>query len=109
MRAHQCPSFLAVAVICDFCNAPHPPWAYPATDARVPGTPLRAIGHWLACDICAALIDAGDKPGLAARSRLTYRPRPVPPLQAFLELHEHCFWTHRTGPCVPATKEVLCS
>lgn len=93
-------------LICDFCSAPSPAWAYPATDAPTPGGV--SIGAWCACEECSALIEANRPAALAARSALTYTRKygtPVPS-EIFEELHYHCFWSHLTGPRRPATLEV---
>jgi hypothetical protein len=61
---------------CDFCSAPDPTWAYPANtfiafeEHLGQGESVGAISHggWAACDVCHALIEAGDQQGIAKRS-----------------------------------------
>jgi hypothetical protein len=95
-------------LICDFCSAPNPQWAYPATDAPLPDPLGVSIGSWCACDQCAALIEANAPAQLAARSAETYsRVYGTPiPAEMFEDLQYHCFWTHLTGPRRPAHLEV---
>ena len=53
---------------CDFCSA-HPVWDYPAesfSSEAMPGT--ASDGGWTACEICSAMIEAGEWSNLAIRS-----------------------------------------
>jgi len=57
------------ALICDFCNAPDPPWEYMAKEIDlIPGDTV-SVGSWCACTPCRELIDANDRDGLAARAK----------------------------------------
>jgi hypothetical protein len=96
-----------MALICDFCSTPAPAWAYPATDAPLPNGSV-SIGAWCACDTCSALIEAGRKAALAARSAQTYSEIYGQPFEAelFAALHEVAFWQHATGARRPAYTEV---
>jgi len=60
-------------MICDFCSAPVPDipeHSYSAQSFECDGT--HVDGNWAACDACAALVDADDRPALARRSCATY-------------------------------------
>lgn len=72
---------------CDFCSEPNPKWDYPAHSIEMPDLPpdIRALSvqHWAACDACSALIEAGDRAGLAKRSDETFAKKYpwLPPLE----------------------------
>lgn len=59
---------------CDFCSEPVGEWCYVAGDVAMTmkgqGKQLvmSSDAHWGACDLCAALVDAGDVQGLFQRS-----------------------------------------
>lgn len=64
-------------MVCDFCSAPSPVCAYGSTEDIDPinhslhsdGLETHgSVGQWAACEDCAAIIDAGDKWALAART-----------------------------------------
>lgn len=55
--------------VCDFCSL-KPEWRYPAKSfVFEDGSPLppESVGDWLACDVCAALIESGEWEELAKR------------------------------------------
>ena len=57
--------------ICDFCSSPDVVWQYDAISA----------GVWAACEVCSALIKAGDREGLIKHSFATFTeslPFPLP-------------------------------
>lgn len=57
--------------ICDFCSEPNVAWSYPARNfigLAVANVMAESIGAWAACPECHALIEAGDREGLAQRS-----------------------------------------
>jgi hypothetical protein len=88
-------------VICDFCCSPDVLWSYPAADFHVEGVPLASDGAWAACPDCSALIEAGDREGLARRALASspafMRVRCLPFMRA---LHEQ-FFQARRGPARP--------
>lgn len=49
---------------CDFCSDPKPSWVFPARSFTTAGGNT-SLGDWMACDICAGLIRAGEWPMLA--------------------------------------------
>jgi len=55
---------------CDFCSSPEPLWLYAAKTFAAPGTGFSgvSVGAWAACELCAELIEADDRDGLASRS-----------------------------------------
>ncbi len=63
-------------MICDFCSSPEVLWRYPARDftIREPAElqallgRLESVAEWLACAVCARLIEAGDRDALARRA-----------------------------------------
>ena len=60
-----------MAPVCDFCSSPEVVWRYPAHNfiAYVIGDIAgQSVGDWAACPACKALIEAGDRVGLADRS-----------------------------------------
>ncbi len=99
---------------CDFCSAPGPLWAYPATDfIAYLALPLvgESVGAWAACDECHRLIEAGDREALAVRSldELIFRcPEAAIAAPAFkeelLQLHA-LFFANRAGAAVRAVAE----
>lgn len=82
--------------LCDFCDAPNPLWQY---------TVAGASGAFVlyTCQLCSDLIEAGDKAALAARHHavcpvpVNPTARGVPPVKAFMDLHEHYFWVAYYG------------
>ena len=57
--------------ICDFCSEPNVAWSYPARNfvgLAVGNVVSESVGAWAACPACHALIEAGDRAGLADRS-----------------------------------------
>jgi hypothetical protein len=44
--------------LCDFCNAPHPAWVYPARNFEIADHGWGSDGGWAACEDCAQLIES---------------------------------------------------
>jgi hypothetical protein len=88
-------------MICDFCSSPDPVWRGPAISFPVFEAKSASEGAWAACDTCAALINAGDRMGLARRSAETFSAKYSVPfdMTPFLELHA-MFFEHRCGPII---------
>lgn len=67
-------------LVCDFCSSPNPTAGYIAR-SFVLESPVYGVddygsnGGWVACDSCAALINANDREGLTARSNKLFRER----------------------------------
>jgi hypothetical protein len=62
------------ASICDFCSDPNVAWRYPARTFiayAIAGFVGQSVGDWAACNICHALIEAGDRRALLERSLST--------------------------------------
>lgn len=96
---------------CDFCSSPAVAVIYPADSSRMiifDGSDLKGIGDsiggWVACAMCARLIDAKDRDGLAKRSAET-----MPDLGAgglskdeialiISSIQREMFWAHSKGP-----------
>ena len=55
---------------CDFCNAPHPEWFYPASRFAMEHLGWGSRGGWVACDACSQLIESGEDHKLARRALL---------------------------------------
>ena len=97
--------------VCDFCSGPEIRWDYPATTFEIP-TPaelpvgLTSVDGWAACDACAALIDAGDRAGLAVRTVEAY-PESIRDIASDEDLLASAvevqagFFRQRTGPPIP--------
>lgn len=89
--------------ICDFCGAPEPKWAFPASRFKL------AVGFseggWAACEECRQLVDAGDREGLVRRALATQcsnekHLKTLKALEAHLrDVHER-FFKHRLGDAV---------
>jgi hypothetical protein len=63
-----------LVVRCDFCHDLDPTWLQPARDYATVGS-HRSSGGWLACDVCADLINRGVWSGLTNRCANTYVDR----------------------------------
>jgi len=96
--------------ICDFCSAPHVAWRYPAKTFVayvVEGFVGQSVGDWAACNICHALIEAGDNSALSERSLSTLlekHPEMLPDeheLREQLAVFHRMFFAHRTRDAVP--------
>ena len=97
---------------CDFCSVPGPVWRYPARSFvayRAPNVAGESVGDWAACDLCHALIEAGDRSGLAQRSLnelILKHPEAIAAAAVLYEdlavLHQQ-FFAHRSGTAVPIT------
>lgn len=94
--------------VCDFCSAPAPAWAYPVdqrpTSSSLRGFTLNTDGWWTSCDLCADLIDAGDRRGLvvAASRRLRdvsaqHKRLPVALSERVVDEAHSTFWNRRAG------------
>jgi hypothetical protein len=59
--------------VCDFCDAPSTIWRYPCSSFRIEELDWSSNGDWLACEECAALIEADHLYALAMRSLLLHR------------------------------------
>lgn len=89
---------------CDFCGD-DATWRYPCRDFSIGY--VGSSGAWLACDVCHANIEAGDRDSLARRaiSHVMFRR----PAAAFVraeitdELHlfHGLFFLHREGAAAP--------
>lgn len=97
-------------IICDFCSSTPVRWSYPARDfsaRHTPGVPdFGSEGAWASCDPCAALVNAGDRDGLAERSANLFRRKygeTMPKaklLDELRSLHDR-FWSNREGTPTP--------
>jgi hypothetical protein len=99
--------------ICDFCNAPAVAHSYPCRSFSLPEFATESVTDWAVCEPCAALIEAGDRIGLAVRSvetilaRLPERPDRAGLLHIteFIAALHFGFHAHRTGPRVAPPPE----
>jgi hypothetical protein len=85
---------------CDFCLDCRVTWTYHAPDFVLPEIGFGSSGDWLACSHCAALIEAGDRAGLRARSEASWVLRGNPEIrQAVSSIGkiQAGFWKHHTG------------
>jgi hypothetical protein len=87
---------------CDFCSKPAPAWRYPAESFHdLFGS--RSVEDWLACEECHALIEAGDRNGLARRSLDAPGVQMATDLLGRAAAFEYCldlhnrFWRARRG------------
>lgn len=61
-------------LVCDFCEQPHPEWAYPTDDfsqelgAASGRIEYNSSGGWAACQECYELIEANERDELVRRS-----------------------------------------
>ena len=77
--------------VCDFCSAPGPTRIFDVPDFQMPDVPnTTSTGGWAACDACAALVDAGHRKALLARS-IDNMAFPKFSQKAIAELHTR-FW-----------------
>lgn len=100
---------------CDFCSAPHPKWRYPARTFVaycVPEVAGESVGDWAACERCHALIEGGDRAGLAQRSLdelIIKHPEAIEAssdlLASLADLHLR-FFAHRCGSAEPIVVHV---
>jgi hypothetical protein len=102
-----CAGFTAVPR-CDFCSAIPAPWTYPTGEvATLDVTGRTWISHadWAACESCAALIEAGDRRGLASAifaggdpvmASLPRKERREA-VRHMMGVHERTFWRAREG------------
>jgi len=97
-------------VKCDFCSSPAVEVVYPADSCRMfifDGPGLKGIGDsiggWVACAMCARLIDLKDRDGLAKRSAETMPEVSAGGLskdETFLiisTIQREMFWAHMKG------------
>ena len=97
-------------VKCDFCSSPAVVAIYPADSSRMfmfDGPELKGIGDsiggWVACALCARLIDLKDREGLAKRSVETMSELRAAGLsrdETFLvisKIQREMFWAHIKG------------
>lgn len=97
--------------VCDFCSSTPIVRCYPAADFiayQFDNVVGESVGGWAASQECAALIDAGDREGLASRSiaeLIDQNPDMAEFRNGLIDqiagLHE-IFFTSRTGEGVPA-------
>ena len=101
--------------MCDFCSMPYVAWRYPTKTFVayvVEGYVGESVGDWAACNICHALIDAGDHTALLERSLSTLlekhpEMRPVEhELRDQLAVFHRMFFDHRTGEAEPLTNNI---
>ncbi len=60
-------------MICDFCSGPNPNRTFTCQSFIYELCPLEGSqGDWMACDPCAAMIDADNWQGLAERAADTF-------------------------------------
>jgi len=91
-----------VGVKCDFCSDVPVATHYEVPGFRVdlddPGVIAYSEGPWAACAECAALIDKGDRRGLAERAARRLGPLygipKGPALQQVRRFHDH-FWERK--------------
>jgi hypothetical protein len=96
---------------CDFCSSPAVEVVYPAESSRMfifDGQDLKGIGDsiggWVACAVCARLIDAKDREGLAKRSAETMPDlgagglSPEKMVLVISTIQREMFWGHSKGP-----------
>lgn len=86
-------------LVCDFCNAPDPPWEYPAATSEMPLGVGTSLGAWCACDNCRQLIEAEDREGLVSRAVSRYPPDPL--ARQAIEMVQAVFWQARRGESRP--------
>ena len=99
-----------MTIICDFCSKERVRWDYPADDFEIEIEGYGPTGHasregWAACDVCHALIEAGDRDGLARRAATSFEAQfGVFPGDTRARVHREMrklhdqFFAHRTGP-----------
>lgn len=56
---------------CDFCSGAPVTWRYPTRTFKLTSIRFRSVSDWAACDVCHALIEAGDREGLLTRTMAT--------------------------------------
>lgn len=99
-----------VNLVCDFCSAPAPRWAFPVDPREIrekvgEGTiTFNNDGWWTACDACADLIDAADRTGLTkhATTRLrkhsmAHRRLPAALAHRAVDEGHAMFWSRKAG------------
>jgi hypothetical protein len=99
-------------LMCDFCDARHPPWAIPlleraALTIEVAGAGTLDVtddGWWAACDECLPLVEGRKIRALRARSlaglsRVTGSV--APEVAEALRLRQAAFWLGKPGPALP--------
>jgi hypothetical protein len=99
-------------LMCDFCDARHPPWAIPLLQRATltievgGGATFTADddGWWAACDECLPLVEGRKIRALRARSlgRLHKVTGDVlPEVADALRLRQAAFWLGKPGPALP--------
>ena len=91
---------------CDFCGAEGVVWLYSAKNfdyIMVDGETYRSLGEWAACEICAELIEKGDREGLVERSTdfsshsYALSPKMKKLLKVELRIFQSFFWNNKEG------------
>ncbi len=94
------------AIKCDFCSSPNPRWEYSAHSYTTIPSMAVSQGSWYACDLCAALIEAGDRVQLAVRcvdALIQAKPELAKDRNwciATATMVQKDFFKNRTGPVV---------
>jgi hypothetical protein len=86
---------------CDFCLDCRVRWLYDCGRVFLEAYGFGSEGRWAACDFCAAMIDAGDREGLAARSIRSWELREMPKMpyvEHFIREIQAAFMENREGP-----------
>lgn len=96
-------------IICDFCSSPVVAWRYPAETFSI--DIVTSYEDWAACDLCHALIEAGDSDGLLNRSVAMFpgladvpadaREGIMARLHAMITPLHNGFHASRQGPAAP--------
>lgn len=88
---------------CDFCTSYKPVWEYPARTFTIPTSsgPYTSEGAWLACELCAQLVEANQIDAVLDRQLSTKSRHQRVLARPFAKAVQQAFIAHRTGPRQP--------